>query len=51
MARFHTAWPVLGKGYFSRTTFPAAMHGMPHGTALADYKKGVRLWLSAMAKG
>ncbi len=51
MARFQTALPALKNGYFSRTTLPAAMYGMPHGTALADYKKGVRLWLSAMAKG
>lgn len=51
MARFQTAFAGLKSSCFSRTTFPAARHGMPHGTAFADYKKGVRLWLSAMAKG
>ncbi len=51
MARFRTAWPVLENGYFSRTLTPAARNGLPRGAALADYKKGVRLWLSAMAKG
>jgi len=39
MARFQTALPGLKNGYFSRTTLSAAMYGLPHGSALADYKK------------
>jgi hypothetical protein len=51
MARFQTAFAGLKRSCFSRTLTSAARHGMPHEAARADYKKGVRLWLSAMAKG
>jgi hypothetical protein len=38
-------------GLLLAITLPAARNGRPHGGVIADYKKGVRLWLHATEKG